>query len=537
MSPVISTRRPDFFGPSRATLFARDAAIATSHPLSTAAGLEILQAGGTAMDAALAAVAAQCVVEPAMTGIGGDCFVLYAPAGKPTVAMNGSGRAPMAASVAALKAAGLTTEIPRTSAHAVTVPGAISAWMKLHADHGRLPLDQLFARAIDYAENGYPVAQRVAFDWADEAALLAEDPNARAAFLKDGAPYVAGDRHAQPLLGQRLREIAAHGAAAFYEGKVAQSLVAYLQSLGGLHTLDDFAAMKDGAFYTTPISTEFRGYTVEECPPNGQGLFALLLMNILAEFDLGPDVSMADRIHIHAEATKIAYHNRDALLADPASMTVNVEELLSKATAKRLAGHIDMGRARPPALWDEPEHKDTVYVCAVDRDGNMVSFINSIFHAFGSTRIDPATGVLLHSRGASFRLIEGHPNAIAPGKRPLHTIIPGLLRREGEAVGVFGVMGGHYQSAGQAALLSGLFDRGLDPQTAIDAPRSFSFDGTLEVEPAVPEAVRADLASRGHNVKVAVEPIGGGQIIVRDPASGLLMAGSDPRKDGCALGF
>ncbi|PZQ84021.1 MAG: gamma-glutamyltransferase [Ancylobacter novellus] len=534
---MISTHRPTFFGPERPTLFARDAAIATSHPLSTAAGLEVLQAGGNAMDAALAAVATQCVVEPAMTGIGGDCFVLYAPAGKPTVALNGSGRAPMAASLAALKAAGLTNEIPRTSAHAITIPGAVSGWTRLHTDYGSLPLDQLFARAIDYAENGYPVAQRVAFDWADEAALLAQDPNASAAFLKDGKPLTAGERHAQPLLGQRLREIAAHGASAFYEGAVARSLVAYLNSLGGLHTLDDFAAMKDGAFYTTPISTDFRGYTVEECPPNGQGLFALLLMNILAEFDLGPDVPLADRIHIHAEATKLVYHNRDALLADPASMTVSLDDLLSPATAKRLAAHIDMARARPPALWDEPEHKDTVYVCAVDRDGNMVSFINSIFHAFGSTRIDPATGVLLHSRGASFRLIEGHPNAIAPGKRPLHTIIPGLLRREGEAVGVFGVMGGHYQASGQAALLSGLFDRGLDPQGAIDAPRSFAFDGALEVEPSVPEAVRADLTARGHKITVAIEPIGGGQIIVRDPATGLLMAGSDARKDGCALGI
>ncbi|MCB4769694.1 gamma-glutamyltransferase family protein [Ancylobacter sp. Lp-2] len=533
---MISTRRTDFFGPSRPTVFARDAAIATSHPLATAAGLEILQAGGNAMDAALAAVAAQCVVEPAMTGIGGDCFVLYAPKGKPTVAMNGSGRAPAAASVEALKAAGLTGEIPRTSAHAVTIPGAISAWTKLHADYGSLPLDRLFARAVDYAENGYPIAQRVAFDWADEAPLLAQDENASAFFLPGGKPLLAGQRHAQPLLGRRLRDIASRGAAAFYEGETAASLVAYLNGLGGLHTLEDFAAMKDGAFYTTPISTEYRGYTVEECPPNGQGLAALMLLNILREFDLGEGLSLADRVHLHAEATKLVYHNRDALLGDPSAMTVPVETLLAPETARRLAAHIDMGRAQPPVYWDEPEHADTVYLCVVDRDGNMVSFINSIFHAFGSTRIDPATGVLLHSRGSSFRLIEGHPNAIAPGKRPMHTIIPGLLRRDGEAVGVFGVMGGQYQAAGQAALLSGLFDRGLDPQTAIDAPRSFAFDGELELEPAYPEAVLADLAGRGHRLKVAVEPIGGAQLIVRDPTSDLLLAASDPRKDGCALG-
>ncbi|MFD2138796.1 gamma-glutamyltransferase family protein [Ancylobacter oerskovii] len=534
---MISTRRADFFGPSRPTVFARDAAIATSHPLATAAGLEILQAGGNAMDAALAAVAAQCVVEPAMTGIGGDCFVLYAPKGRPTVAMNGSGRAPAAASIAALKAAGLTDEIPRTSAHAVTVPGAISAWTRLHADHGSLPLDRLFARAIDYAENGYPIAQRVAFDWADEAPLLAQDKDAAAFFLPGGVALQAGQRHAQPLLGQRLREIADKGAAGFYEGATAASLVAYLNGLGGLHTLDDFAAMKDGAFYTTPIATDYRGYTVEECPPNGQGLAALMLMNILGEFDLGEGLSLADRVHLHAEATKLVYHNRDALLADPSAMTVPVETLLARETARRLAARIDMTRARPPVLWNEPEHVDTVYICAVDRDGNMVSFINSIFHAFGSTRIDPATGVLLHSRGSSFRLIEGHPNAIAPGKRPLHTIIPGLLRRDGEAVGVFGVMGGHYQASGQAALVSGLLDRGLDPQTAIDAPRYFAFDGVLEIEPTYPEAVLADLAARGHKLKVAVEPMGGAQLILRDETNGFLLAASDPRKDGCAMGI
>ncbi|MPT21687.1 MAG: gamma-glutamyltransferase, partial [Starkeya sp.] len=292
---MITTHRSTFFGPSRPTLFARDAAIATSHPLATAAGLEVLQAGGNAMDAALAAVAAQCVVEPAMTGIGGDCFVLYAPKGKPTVALNGSGRAPMAASVEALKAAGLTTEIPRTSPHAVTVPGAISAWTRLHADYATLPLDRLFARAIDYAENGYPIAQRVAFDWADDAPLLAQDANASAFFLKDGKPLVAGDRHAQPLLGQRLRDIAAHGAAAFYEGATARSLVRYLNSLGGLHTEEDFAAMTNGAFYTTPIATEYRGYTVEECPPNGQGIIALMILNILSRFPAEGDPLAADR--------------------------------------------------------------------------------------------------------------------------------------------------------------------------------------------------------------------------------------------------
>jgi gamma-glutamyltranspeptidase/glutathione hydrolase len=527
----------DYQLPGRSPVIASDGMAATSHPLATLAAIDVLRAGGNAVDAAVAAVAVLCVIEPHMTGIGGDCFVLYAPKGKPTIALNGSGRAPAAATVQKLKSLGLQDEIPKTSAHAVTVPGAISAWTKLHADHGSLPLERLFARAIDYAENGYPITPRVAFDWADDAALLAQDAGAAAFFLPGGKAPRAGDRHAQPLLGQRLRDIAKSGASAFYEGATGASLVKYLNGLGGLHTLEDFAEAKDAAFYTTPISTDYRGYTVEECPPNGQGLAALMLLGILREFDLGPDVSMADRVHIHAEATKLVYQNRDALLADPAAMTVSVEKLLAPKTVRRLARHIDMKRARPPVMWDEPEHKDTVYLCVVDRDGNMISFINSLFHSFGSTRIDPNTGIMLHSRGNSFRLIEGHPNAIGPKKRPMHTIIPGLLRKDGDAFGVFGVMGGQYQAAGQAALLSGLFDRGLDPQAALDAPRSFAFNGALELEATYPDEVLRDLAGRGHTVHRAVEPFGGGQLILVDAEKGCLIAGSDIRKDGCALGF
>ncbi|WP_246518632.1 gamma-glutamyltransferase family protein, partial [Ancylobacter lacus] len=439
-----------FFGPRRAPVVSGEAMVATSHPLSSAAGLEMLAAGGSAVDAALAAVAVQCVVDPHMTGIGGDAFVLYAPKDGPTVALNGSGRAPAGASVAALAAAGVIGEIPRTSAHAVTVPGAVSAWTRLHADHGRLELGRVLARAIGYAREGYPVAPRVAFDWAGEAAIVAQDPHAAALFQPGGRVPVAGDRHAQPRLGDRLEAIARGGARAFYEGPVAAAMVAHLRSLGGLHTEEDFAAGAQAAFYTAPIAADYRGVTVEECPPNGQGLAALMLLGILSRFDLGAGMAPADRVHLHAEASKLVYHHRDALIADPAAMGVGVEELLAPATLDTLAGRIDMGRAGVPALWSEPEHRDTVYVCAVDRDGNMVSFINSIFHAFGSTRLDPVSGVLFHSRGSQFRLIEGHPNAIEPNKRPLHTIIPGLLRKDGAGLGVFGVMGGQYQAAGHA---------------------------------------------------------------------------------------
>lgn len=526
----------DFFRPGRGPTLAGEAAIATSHPLATAAGLDVLACGGNAVDAAIAAVAVQCVVEPHMTGIGGDCFVLYAPAGGEVLALNGSGRAPAAASVGRLKDLGVST-IERTSPHAVTVPGAIAAWTKLHRDHGRLPLERLFVRAIAYAENGYPVTARVALDWAEEVPLLARDAGAKTVFLPGGRAPTEGERHAQPLLGQRLREIARDGAAAFYLGRTAESLVRFLNGLGGLHTLEDFADAADGADYVTPIVTSYHGYDVYECPPNGQGLAALMMLNVLAGFDLSEKLPLAERVHLHAEATKLAYHHRDALIADPAHLPYPVEQLLSDEVAHALRGRIDMGQAGPPALWHEPEHRDTVYLCAVDRDGNAISFINSIFHAFGSTRLDPKTGIVLHNRGASFNLIEGHPNAIAPRKRPMHTIIPGLLRRGGRTVAPFGVMGGHYQAAGHAAFLSGMLDRGLDVQAALDAPRSFAFNGVLEVEPTLGESVIAALAVKGHAIKPRTSPLGGGQAIWIDHARGVLHAGSDQRKDGCALGF
>lgn len=525
----------NFFSARRPSTFTGKAMIATSHPLSTAAGLEVLQAGGNAVDAAIAAVAVQAVVDPLMTGIGGDCFALYAPAGEAVKALNGSGRAPKAATVSALKAAGLDETIPQTSAHSVTVPGAISAWCKLIEDHGSMPLSRLFARAIDYAETGFRVTPRVAQDWAEHQATVAQDAPAAAVFLPAGKAPVVGDIIANPRLAETLREIAAGGASAFYEGKNAETMVARLNGLGGLHSLDDFAAAKDGAEWVTPIQANYRGYDIHQCPPNGQGTAALLILKILEGYDMSA-LSDADRIHLHAEASKIAYHHRDALIGDPDYCRGVAEKLLSEEVVATLRGRIDMARAGKPALWDEPEHKDTIYLCVVDEDGNAISFINSIFHAFGSGHMDPETGVLFHSRGASFRLIEGHPNAIGPRKRPMHTIIPGMVTQNGKVVMPYGVMGGQYQAAGHAALLSGIIDRGLTLQDAMDAPRSFGYGDLLEVEPTVTEDVRKDLTARGHNVVVADSPIGGSQAI-RIGEDGLLEGGSDTRKDGMALGY
>lgn len=527
----------DFFSARRPSTIARSAMIATSHPLSSAAGLEILAAGGKAVDAALAAVSVQCVVDPLMTGIGGDCFVLYAPKAGPVRALNGSGRAPRAATIEALRASGLTDTIPPTSPHAITVPGAISAWCRLHEDHGTLPLDQIFARAIGYADSGFAVTPRVAQDWARNVDYLGNDPHAAAFFLPSGRAPAVGERFRQPALGDRLREIAAKGAAAFYQGAVAGLMVRHLRSIGGLHSEEDFFEGAGQAHWTVPISASYRGFDVLECPPNGQGLAALMILRILEGFDMGPDLSEADRVHLHAEATKLAYCHRDRLIGDPATSEGLADELLSEVAIGSLRARIDPQRALPPTLWDEPEHKDTIYLCVVDGDGNAISFINSIFHGFGSTRLDPQTGVLFHSRGSSFRLLEGHPNAVAPCRRPMHTIIPAMVLKDGAPFMAFGVMGGDYQAAGHAAFLSSIIDLGLDPQAAMDRPRSFAFNGELQIEPGISPVARRVLAKRGHRLRVVDEPLGGSQAILIDPATGSLFGGSDSRKDGMAIGF
>jgi gamma-glutamyltranspeptidase/glutathione hydrolase len=532
-------RMRDFQRPQRSAAFGSNGMAATSHPDATLAALEILKRGGNAMDAAIAAVALLGVVEPHMTGIGGDCFVLYAPAGGakdgPVIAYNGSGAAPAAATAEKLRGLGLTA-IGEDMPHAVTVPGAVEAWCRLHGDHGKLPLDQLFAPAIAAAENGMLLHPRVARDWARAAARLQASATARDLFLPGGAAPAAGDRHRQPQLAATLRRIAKDGRAAFYEGAVARDMVATLRAAGGLHTEEDFAGHRGE--YVAPIRTTYRGVEVYECPPNGQGLAALMILNGLAGFDMGSDALLpADRVHLLAEATKLAFTVRDARFADPRQVRVPVDCYLSDNFAKRMRSSIALDRAGPGVLLRETEHKDTVYLCVVDRDGNAVSFINSLFENFGSTILARESGVMLHNRGLSFRLDPAHPNCIAPGKRPMHTIIPGMLVEDGKALAPFGVMGGHYQAAGHAQVVHLMLDRGMDPQAALDAPRSFAHDGVLTLETGHTPALLDDLRGRGHEAQWADGPLGGGQIIRIDRERGVLIGGSDPRKDGCALGY
>ena len=400
--------------------------------------------------------------------------------------------------------------------------------------YGSKPLDALLAPAIQAADEGFRVTPRVAADWTTNRARLEGDADARAAYLPGGRPPVEGNLYRMPALAKTLRAIGRDGRGAFYAGPVAAEIVAKLKGLGGLHTEEDFACQR--ATPEDPIRTSFRGHEVHECPPNGQGLIALMMLRLAERLDLGSGQE-ADRIHLLAEITKAAYHARDAYLADPLHGEVAVTHFLSDDWTRRILPSIDPQRARPPVFWNDVAHKDTVCLSVVDRDRNTVSFINSIFNGFGSGLYVPGCGVLLHNRGLSFRFSPGHPNSIAPGKRPLHTIIPGMVTKNGRAVMPFGVMGGHYQATGHVNLLSNVFDRGLDLQAASDAPRSFATDGVLQVEPTVSAEAIADLERRGHAVEIQTTPIGGCQAILIDEARGALMGASDHRKDGFALGY
>jgi gamma-glutamyltranspeptidase/glutathione hydrolase len=530
----------DFALPGRSAIRSQNGMAATSMPQSTLAALDVLRAGGNALDAAVAAVAVQCVVEPASTGIGGDCFCLYAPAGAGApIAINGSGRAPAAATIDWFESQGISALDPR-SAHVVTVPGAVGAWETLLAKHGTKGLDELLRPAIGYAEQGFVVSDRVGSDWAGAVDKLAADEGSRKHFLFGGRAPRVGEKFRQPALAATLRAIAKGGAKAFYEGPVAEDIVATLKQKGGLHTVEDFA--NAAPEWTTPISGPYRGHTIFQCPPNGSGLLVLMLAGIMEGHDPDPEGPLGTlRFHRHIEAGRLVYRDRDAFLADPAQVDVPVARLTGTAYLADLRASIDDRRAArelPPAGMAKllPAHADTVYLCVVDRDGNACSFINSLFEGFGTGILAEKSGVMLHNRGYGFRAERGHPNCIAPGKRPMHTIIPGMLFKDGKCVAPFGVMGGHYQPFGQTHFLQNIFDYGMDPQEALDCPRLFPRNGEVQVESGIPQATVDRLERLGHTC-VAAKPHGGGQAIWIDHEAGTLTGASDPRKDGCAMGY
>ena len=522
--------------PGRSPVHATTAMAATSHPAATLAAVDMLRSGGNAVDAAITAAAVLGVVEPHSTSIGGDCFALYSPGGGDIISINGSGKAPKAAEVGWFQEQGLTA-IDYQSPHAVVVPGCIAAWQRLSNDHGRKGLDACLQPAIKFAEEGYPVHSVIAKAWAHSADKLKSDANSRQIFLPNGHAPKPGKMHHQPALAKSLRVVAEKGDIGFYQGEVAEQMVAYLQSRGGLHTLDDFASTN--ADYVDPISIDYRGYEIVECPPNGQGMIALEIFNILKGFDLSPLQPIGvERLHIEAEATRLAFRDRAAFLADPSQADVPVEHLLSNSYADELRKLINIDRAMGKMPHPgETAHADTVYLTVVDGERNAVSFINSIFHSFGSGLLDAQTGVLFNNRGASFLIDPKHPNCVAPRKRPMHTIIPGMMRKDNRSIMAFGVMGGHYQPVGHAHFATNLLDFEMDVQEALDAPRTFAFGNQLQVERGVSRDVVEGLQKLGHETIEAETALGGGQAIWIDWETGVLTGGSDPRKDGCALGY
>lgn len=523
----------DFQKPGRSAVIAENGICATSHPLAAKVAVQILEAGGNAMDAAIAGAVLLGLCEPQSTGIGGDAFCLFNLPGSDDVhAMNASGRAPAALDASKLRAEGLSV-LPLTSVHAISLPGAMDGFITLAKDHGKIGLAACLAPAIHYAETGVPVAPKVAFDYAQSGSTL--HGAGRKHFTIGDTPLTVGQKFRAPGQADVLRRVAMDGREGFYEGEVAEDMVRSLNAAGGTHTLDDFANVR--ADYTAPVSGTYKDIELVEHPPNGQGATALLMLNILKHFDIaGLDPMGTKRAHLEAEAAKLAYDTRNRVIADP-DHTTRLEHMLSADTAAKLANMIDPASAIPPSLpGAEAVHKDTVYITVVDKDRMCVSMIYSIFHSFGSGLASDKFGILFQNRAAGFTLEEGHPNEAGGNKRPMHTIIPGMVKRAGKIEMPFGVMGGAYQPCGHARFLTNMEDFGMDAQTAIDAPRCFAEGDTLNVETGYPEKVAQGLADMGHTVTRAETPIGGAQAIkLRD--DGMLEGASDPRKDGCALGY
>jgi gamma-glutamyltranspeptidase/glutathione hydrolase len=526
---------------SRAVVLATGGVVATSQPLAAQAGLGVLIDGGTAVDAAIATAAALTVVEPCSNGLGGDAFALVWHGGR-LHGLNGSGRWPGVNDAAELRAAGHTC-LPERGWTPVTVPGAVDSWAALHERFGRLPIDRLLAPAIRYAAEGYPLSPVVARQWSasfDFFAAAARDLPELAGwapvFAPDGRAPKAGERWSSPGHARGLRCLAEHGLRDFYEGEVAAAIAAYSAETGGRLTADDLASHH--AEWVEPIGVAYRDHEVWEVPPNGQGIAALMALGMSAGADLSARPQLDPQAwHLQIEAMKLAFADVDAYVGDQGVVDVPVDGLIDPTYLAERAALI--GERAGPAPRGRPVRGGTVYLCAADGEGMMVSFIQSNYMGFGSGVVVPSHGIALQNRGACFVLDEGHPNEAAPGKRPRHTIIPGFLTRGGVPVGPFGVMGGEMQPQGHLQVISGMVDHGLNPQAALDAPRwQVERDGRVRVEPQTPPELVEGLRARGHEITVERSrlPFGRGQIITRS-SDGVYAAGSEPRADGCAVGF
>ncbi len=534
-----------FFDSRRSAVLALNGMVATSQPLAAQAGLQTLINGGNAVDAAVAAAAALNVVEPESTGVGGDMFALiWDDREKKVHALNGSGRAPGAASLEQLRAAG-HRQMPHEGVFSVSVPGTVHGWETIINEHGSMPLSEALKPAIRYAEEGFPVSDYIAYQWSGQGPRLSAQPSGQEMLL-NGRPPRQGEVIKLPTLAKTLRAVAEGGSKAFYHGPIAEKIASYVQDLGGWISTEDLAAHTSD--WDEAISTDYRGVTCWECPPNGQGIAALEALNIAEGFDIARmEPQGVSRYHHLIEAMRLAFADAYRYVADPRMADVPASELLSKEYAAGRRRLIDPERAMRYAPHGDitgfgPRGQgDTVYVSVVDGQGNACSFINSVYINFGSGLVVPDTGIVLQNRAALFSLDPDHPNALTPGQRPYHTIIPAMATRGGELYLCYGVMGGFMQPQGHLQVMTNMVDYGMDPQAALNALRFQVIGDTVLIEEELSPDVIGGLQKMGHQLQMirghARVGMGGGQVIQRNPETGVLWAGSEPRKDGCAVGY
>ncbi|WP_165247359.1 gamma-glutamyltransferase [Paludisphaera soli] len=533
---------------TRSTVVARRGMAATSQPLATAAAIRVLQDGGNAVDAAIAANAVLGMVEPMSCGIGGDLFaIVWDAKGKKLHGLNASGRSPGKADLEALRAKGLEV-IPDLGPLSWSVPGCVDGWDELRRKFGTRPWADLLAPALHYAEEGFPVSEIIAADWRASRVGLARVPTSAACYLPDGRAPGVGETFRNPGLARSLRAIAEGGRDAYYKGPIAEAIVAYSDSAGGLFAASDFA--EHASTWVDPVSTNYRGYDVWELPPNGQGIAVLQMLNLLEGYDLkalGPNSSQA--LHLMIEAKKLAYEDRARYYADPEKSDVPTRELISKEYADRRRKLIDPDRASDRPTPGEPRHGDTIYMTVVDGSFNAVSLIQSNYHGFGSGHVPGDLGFALQNRGCSFALDPNHANRLEPRKRPFHTIIPAFITKDGAPWLSFGLMGGDMQAQGHAQMVFNMVDFGMDVQEAGDAPRfrhlgssdpngtPAQAGGATALESGIGADVRRELEAKGHRLVESRGGFGGYQAIRIDVDRGVLLGGSDPRKDGGAIGY
>ena len=522
--------------PGRSNVLAQNGMAATSNPLSSMEALKILQKGGNAIDAAIAASAVQSVVCPSATGLGGDCFAIIALNGKNPVSVNGSGIAPKKANLEFFNKNKIN-KIGLTSAHSVTIPGAVHAWCSMHDKYGCLDLEEVLEGAENYARNGFPIHEVEAKSWKEKEGLLLKNEFSKKIFLKNNKSYKFGEIFKNIPLANTLKKISKNKIEGFYNSEITKDMVETLKNLGGLHTEDDFNSQK--TIFSPTIYDDYKKLKIHQCPLNSPGLVVLMMMAMTEKLNIKKyNPSSFERYHLQAEISKICFEVKETIFGDPNFNNINIKDYLSNEYISSLCSRINKNKIYSSKKGYVTSHPETIYLSVVDRDLNSVSFINSICHGFGSGITSNKTGILFQNRGVNFRLEDGHPNSIDSHKRPLHTIIPGLItNKNDETLYSYGVMGGQYQPIGQSHLIQNIIDYNMTVQEGLDLPRAFALNGLLNVENSLDDKIVKKLKNIGHKIKINKNAIGGGQCIKIDRKNGVLIGGSDPRKDGMAIGY